>query len=110
MMLSEFGSTGIEEMSVFQALSAGNGTNPFRSAPGPVSMPAHVPLWATLSLESESKERPMRIMICGVFITLLPSFCGQLKHFHSSSGYDDRQLRPDQSEQVCWVGLFSSPG
>src|SRR5207249_5109317 len=74
MILSEFGSTGIEEMSVFQALSAGNGMNPFRSAPGPVSMPAHVPLCAKLSLESDSNERPARIMTCRISIALLPCF------------------------------------
>src|SRR5262245_12765944 len=72
MILSEFGSTCIEEMSVFQALSAENGINPFRSAPGPVSMPAHVPLCARLSLESGSNERPMKIITSRVFITLPP--------------------------------------
>src|SRR5437762_4747336 len=69
MMLSEFGSTGIEEISVFHALSAGNGMNPFRSAPRPVSMPPHVPLCVKLSLESESSERLIRIMSFGVFIS-----------------------------------------
>src|SRR4029453_2222615 len=68
MMLSEFGSTGIEEMSVFQALSAGNGMNPFRAAPGPVSIPAHMPFCAKLSLEKESNERPMRMLSCHAFI------------------------------------------
>src|SRR5262245_50658859 len=72
MILSEFGSTGIEEISVFQALSPGNGMKPFRSAPGPVSMPAHVPFCAKLSLDSESNERPMKIITSRVFITLPP--------------------------------------
>src|SRR5438874_325340 len=55
MILSEFGSTGIEETSVFQALSVGNGMNPFRSAPRPVFIPAHVPLCARLSFERDGK-------------------------------------------------------
>src|SRR5437773_10912838 len=74
MILSEFGSTGIEEIFVFQALSAGNGMNPFRSAPRPVSIPAHVPLCAKLSLESKSSERPMRVMTCRVCIERFPIF------------------------------------
>jgi hypothetical protein len=55
MILFEFASTGIEETFVFQALSAGNGMNPFKSAPRPVSMPSHVPLCARLSLERHEK-------------------------------------------------------
>jgi hypothetical protein len=55
MILSEFGSTGIEDTPVFQALSAGNGMNPFRSAPRPVSIPPHVPLCARLSFERDGK-------------------------------------------------------
>lgn len=35
MIAAEFGSTGAEEMSLFQRLSGGNGTNPFRLALGP---------------------------------------------------------------------------
>ncbi len=40
MMLSELGSTGAIETSVFQRLLAGNGTNPLR----PVSWPTVIPL------------------------------------------------------------------
>src|ERR1700742_2134886 len=43
MRLSEFGSTSCLEMSVFQALSAGNGTAPCRSALSPRSAPAIEP-------------------------------------------------------------------
>jgi len=42
-------------MSVFQALSAGNGINPFKSAPRPVFIPPHVPLCARLSFERNEK-------------------------------------------------------
>src|SRR5213080_715342 len=55
MILSEFGSTGIEETSVLQALSVGNGMNPFRSAPRPVFIPPHVPLCAKLSFDRDGK-------------------------------------------------------
>lgn len=41
MMAFELGSTAAPEMSVFQALPAGNGRNPFRLAPCPVLMPLH---------------------------------------------------------------------
>ena len=41
MMAFEFGSTAASEMSVFQALPAGNGRKPFRLAPWPVLMPLH---------------------------------------------------------------------
>src|SRR5215467_14584962 len=86
MILSEFGSTGIEEMFVFQALSVGNGMNPFRSAPGPISIPPHVPLCAKLSLDSESNERPMRIITYAVLITLLPlsRWAGPLRYLPSA--------------------------
>jgi hypothetical protein len=62
MMLAEFGSTGDVEMSVFHALSLGNGTKPLRSAPGPMLISAHVPLCAKISLENKSNEKPMRMM------------------------------------------------
>ena len=39
MIALEFGSTGAEEMSLFQRLSAGNGTNPFRLALCPRLIP-----------------------------------------------------------------------
>ena len=39
MIAAEFGSTGAEEMSLFQRLSAGNGTNPFRLALCPRLIP-----------------------------------------------------------------------
>lgn len=35
---AEFGSTGAEEISVFQRLSDGKGTNPLRLAPCPLDM------------------------------------------------------------------------
>ena len=38
-MLAELGSTGEEEMSLFQRLSEGNGRKPLRLAPCPVDMP-----------------------------------------------------------------------
>src|SRR5450432_733881 len=38
MIASEFGSTGAPAMFLFQRLSAGNGTNPFKLAPIPVDM------------------------------------------------------------------------
>ena len=41
MMAFEFGSTAAPEMSVFHALPAGNGRNPFRLPPCPVVMPLH---------------------------------------------------------------------
>src|ERR1043165_5945095 len=43
MMLAELGSTGSAEMSVFQRLFAGNGTNPFRQVSCPTVIPLHVP-------------------------------------------------------------------
>src|ERR1700730_15704827 len=45
MIAAEFGSTGTTETFWFQALSAGNGTKPFRLAPCPRLMPPHVPAW-----------------------------------------------------------------
>src|SRR5262249_49628498 len=100
MILSEFGSTGIKKMSVFQALSAGNGMNPFRFAPGPVSIPAHVPVCAKVSLERENNKRPKRMMICRVFMeafllggwNLLP-----VLEWHVNS-----PLLSNQSQQVHW--------
>src|SRR5579871_6086891 len=42
---TELGSTGAAEISVFQALSAGNGRAPCRLAPTPRSAPAIDPAW-----------------------------------------------------------------
>src|SRR5436305_1874022 len=42
MMLSELESTGAVDTLVFQRLFGANGTKPFRLAPGPVLMAAHV--------------------------------------------------------------------
>ena len=44
MIAVEFGSTGAEEISVFQALSAGNGTKPLRLPPCPVVKALHAAL------------------------------------------------------------------
>ena len=60
-MLAELGSTGEEEMSLFQRLSEGNGRKPLRLAPCPVDMPEQLEVCGeplTWKLTAEDSELP----------------------------------------------------
>src|SRR5438094_5751674 len=60
MMLSELGSTGAVEMSVFHRLELGNGTKPFRLAPWPTLIPLQVPLCASRTPEDAKRSSTIK--------------------------------------------------
>src|SRR5437660_11682107 len=60
MMLSELGSTGAVETSVFHRLELGNGTKPFRLAPWPTLIPLQVPLCANRAPEDAKRSSTIR--------------------------------------------------
>src|SRR5450432_4511688 len=95
-MLVEFGSTGAKEMSVFHALSAGNGMKPLRSAPGPRLIPAHVPLCEKLSRENKSNERPIRTKTRLLCIERLLLSYRSRPEFRWTCRYDSLRSPPGQ--------------
>src|SRR5205809_5771257 len=60
MMLSEFGSTGAAEMSVFHRFELGNGTKPFRLAPWLTLIPLQVPLCANRTPEDVKRSSTIK--------------------------------------------------
>src|ERR1700693_4225108 len=69
MMLLELGSTGELEMSWFQALSAGKGTNPLRLAPRPRLIAEQDWVWAAVEKRQSRREARIDRMSTSVWET-----------------------------------------
>src|SRR5208283_1570315 len=99
------GSTGALEISVFQRLSAGKGTKPFRLAPWPKLKPLHVPLYA---YNGSVKRTSIKQVIDALRQVCMAASLSRKQSGSIIGGRED-QARHEGTRSICRSGGFTPP-